>query len=73
MAHVKRGTTTHARHKKVLKLAKGYRGRSEIAIVSLLNALKRHFNMLIVIVETGSTIPAPSGFSGLMLARGNMV
>jgi large subunit ribosomal protein L20 len=28
MAHVKRGTTTHARHKKVLKLAKGYRGRS---------------------------------------------
>jgi large subunit ribosomal protein L20 len=29
MAHVKRGTTTHARHKKVLKLAKGYRGRSK--------------------------------------------
>lgn len=28
MAHVKRGTTTHARHKKVLKMAKGYRGRS---------------------------------------------
>jgi len=25
----KRGTTTHARHKKVLKLAKGYRGRSK--------------------------------------------
>jgi large subunit ribosomal protein L20 len=29
MAHVKRGTTTHARHKKLLKLAKGYRGRSK--------------------------------------------
>ena len=28
MAHVKRGVTAHARHKKVLKLAKGYRGRS---------------------------------------------
>lgn len=28
MAHVKRGTTTHARHKKVLDLAKGYRGRN---------------------------------------------
>ena len=28
MAHVKRGVTSHARHKKVLKLAKGYRGRS---------------------------------------------
>jgi large subunit ribosomal protein L20 len=28
MAHVKRGVTTHARHKKILKLAKGYRGRA---------------------------------------------
>lgn len=28
MARVKRGVTTHARHKKVLKKAKGYRGRS---------------------------------------------
>jgi large subunit ribosomal protein L20 len=28
MARVKRGVTQHARHKKILKLAKGYRGRS---------------------------------------------
>jgi len=28
MARVKRGVTKHARHKKILKLAKGYRGRS---------------------------------------------
>ncbi len=28
MARVKRGVTAHARHKKVLKLAKGYGGRS---------------------------------------------
>ena len=28
MARVKRGVTTHARHKKVLKQAKGYRGRN---------------------------------------------
>lgn len=28
MARVKRGVTAHAKHKKVLKLAKGYRGRS---------------------------------------------
>jgi len=27
MARVKRGVTTHARHKKVIKLARGYRGR----------------------------------------------
>jgi len=31
MARVKRGTTTHARHKKILGLAKGYRGRSSTA------------------------------------------
>jgi large subunit ribosomal protein L20 len=29
MARVKRGVTAHARHKKVLDLAKGYRGRSK--------------------------------------------
>ena len=29
MAHVKRGVTGRARHKKVLKLAKGYRGRAK--------------------------------------------
>ncbi|MHA1540917.1 MAG: 50S ribosomal protein L20 [Alphaproteobacteria bacterium] len=29
MAHVKRGTTTHARHKKVIKMAKGFRGRAK--------------------------------------------
>jgi large subunit ribosomal protein L20 len=28
MARVKRGVTSHAKHKKVLDLAKGYRGRS---------------------------------------------
>ena len=29
MARVKRGVTTHARHKKVLAMARGYRGRSK--------------------------------------------
>ncbi len=29
MARVKRGVTNHARHKKIIKLAKGYRGRSK--------------------------------------------
>lgn len=28
MSRVKTGTTNHARHKKVLKMAKGYRGRA---------------------------------------------
>lgn len=29
MARTKRGVTSHARHKKILKLAKGYRGRAK--------------------------------------------
>ena len=29
MSRVKRGITTHARHKKILSMAKGYRGRSK--------------------------------------------
>lgn len=29
MSRVKRGVTAHARHKKVIKLAKGYRGRNK--------------------------------------------
>ncbi len=29
MSHVKRGVTKRARHKKILKLAKGYRGRAK--------------------------------------------
>jgi large subunit ribosomal protein L20 len=31
MARVKRGVITHARHKKILKLAKGYRGRAHLS------------------------------------------
>ena len=29
MSRVKRGVTAHARHKKVLDMAKGYRGRNK--------------------------------------------
>ncbi len=32
MARIKRGVTSHARHKKVLKLAKGFRGRRKNTI-----------------------------------------
>ena len=44
MARVKRGVTTHARHRKILKLAKGYRGRNSknfrIAIEKVEKALR---------------------------------
>src|ERR1700739_4104275 len=41
MARVKRGTTTHARHKKVLDLAKGYRGRNSKAYRSALEKVEK--------------------------------
>ncbi len=44
MARVKRGVTTHARHRKILKLAKGYRGSNSknfrIAIEKVEKALQ---------------------------------
>jgi large subunit ribosomal protein L20 len=44
MARVKRGVTTHARHKEIVKLGKGYRGRSStnfrIAIEKVEKALR---------------------------------
>ena len=44
MARVKRGVTTHARHRKILKLAKGYRGRAKscfrVAIEKVEKALR---------------------------------
>jgi large subunit ribosomal protein L20 len=44
MARVSRGVTSHARHKKILKLAKGYRGRAStnyrIAIEKVEKALR---------------------------------
>ena len=44
MARVKRGVTTHARHRKILKLAKGFRGRNStnfrIAIEKVEKALR---------------------------------
>lgn len=41
MARVKRGVTTHARHKKVLKQAKGFRGRSSTCFRPALQRLEK--------------------------------
>ncbi|MBM3513398.1 MAG: 50S ribosomal protein L20 [Alphaproteobacteria bacterium] len=41
MARVKRGVTKHARHKKVLEAAKGYRGRSSKAYKPAKNRLEK--------------------------------
>ena len=41
MSRVKRGVTTHARHKKVLKLSKGFIGRSSTCYRSALERLEK--------------------------------
>jgi large subunit ribosomal protein L20 len=41
MARVKRGTTTHARHKKVLKQSKGFFGRSSTTYRTALERLEK--------------------------------
>ncbi|RMF74372.1 MAG: 50S ribosomal protein L20 [Alphaproteobacteria bacterium] len=41
MARVKRGVTTHARHKKVIKLAKGYYGRRKNTYRTAVQAVER--------------------------------
>ncbi len=41
MARIKRGQTPHARHKKVLKLAKGYRGRAHAAFTIALERVEK--------------------------------
>lgn len=41
MARVKRGTTTHARHKKVLAQAKGFRGRTATTYRAALERLEK--------------------------------
>jgi large subunit ribosomal protein L20 len=41
MARVKRGVAAHARHKKVLKLAKGYVGRSSTAFRPALERVEK--------------------------------
>ncbi len=41
MARVKRGVTTHARHKKIIKQAKGARGRSKNTFRAAIQRVER--------------------------------
>lgn len=41
MARVKRGVTTHARHRKVIKQSKGFRGRSKNTFRSAIQRLEK--------------------------------
>ena len=73
MARVKRGTTTHARHAKVIKAAKGYYGRRKNTFKPLPKPSIRHVNMPIVTGVCASGSFALYGFSGSMLLHACMV
>ena len=58
MARVKRGVVNHARHKKILKLAKGYRGRAKssyrIAVLRVEKGLQYGQHRIAVAVDQSS-------------------
>jgi len=71
MARVKRGVTAHAKHKKVLKKAKGYYGRTRSVLQSRL--LRKLPNMLIATARSASATSVRSGFSVSTLVLASMV
>ena len=73
MAHVKRGVPGRARHKKILRMAKGYRGRAKN---SFRIAIEKVGEMTIPVVAdvtgaTRSAISAPFGSSASMPVCGS--
>lgn len=67
MARVKRGVTAHAKHKKVLDQAAGFRGRRKNTIRTAKAAVDRSSSMLTATARTASVRSAPSGFSASTL------
>ena len=63
MARVKRGVTTHAKHKKVLKAAKGYYGRRKNTIRIAKQGSRKPTNTPIATANAASARFAPCGFS----------
>jgi ribosomal protein L20 len=64
MSRVKRGVTSHAKHKKVLKAAKGFFGRRKNTI--------RAANTPIATARTASASFARCGFNGSTRRRASM-
>jgi large subunit ribosomal protein L20 len=63
MSRVKRGVTAHARHKKVLKAAKGYYGRRKNTIRVAKQAVKKPANTLTATARPRSATSARCGSS----------
>ena len=70
MARVKRGVTSRAKHKKVLKAVKGQWGRRKNTIRVARQAMEKPCNMLTEIEEIKKENLNLYGFKGLMLGLG---
>ena len=69
MSRLKRGVTSHARHKKFLDMAKGYRGRNKNAFRVAVEKVEKVCSMLTVTEERRKEISVLCGFSVSMLLR----
>ena len=67
MARVSRGVTAHARHKKVIKRAKGYYGEEKMYLELQFKLQKERSNTHTAIEEKEKVIFVDFGFSELML------
>ena len=72
MARVKRGTTTHARHKKVLEQSKGFYGRTRPLIASALERLEKSLQYAYRDRRNRSATSAGYGSSASTRRCGNM-
>lgn len=66
MSRVKRGVTARARHKKVLAMAKGYRGRSKNVFRVAVEKLKKVYSTLTATVKPRKEVSALCGFKESM-------
>ena len=66
MARVKRGVTTHARHQKVIKAAKGYYGARKNLFTVATQAVEKLANMRTGTVEIRNVILEVFGYKELM-------
>ena len=69
MARVKRGVTAHARHKKILKQAKGYYGRRKNVFRAAVQAVEKAGQYAYRDRRQRSATSAPCGSSGSMRRR----
>lgn len=63
MSRVKRGVIAHARHKKILNMAKGYRGRNKNVSELPLKKSRKHCSMLTATEEPKRETSVLCGFS----------